>query len=157
DAVLNAGDTLSRSGSFVDPGTQDTWNATVDYGDGSGTQPLSLVDQDFNLSHTYGQSGTFPVTVKVTDDDGGGGTPTLLVTVTNGGPTSTVVGDQHVQTLQSVKLAPLGTSVYPNFGPAEVFTFSINWGDGTPTDQGTATITTPGGPGQPTAGAFNGS
>src|SRR5262249_52958145 len=45
----------------------------------------------------------------------------------------------------------------PNFGPAEVFTFSINWGDGTPTDQGTATITTPGGPGQPTAGAFNGS
>src|SRR5262249_50940454 len=56
-AVLSVGDSLSRTGSFTDPGP-DTWTATVDYGDGSGVQPLALnPDQTFTLSHTYTASG----------------------------------------------------------------------------------------------------
>src|SRR5690606_2796907 len=40
---------------------------------------------------------------------------------------------------------------------SEKFTYSINWGDGTPIDSGPATIDVPGGPGVPTQGSFDGS
>ena len=52
----------SSSGSFTDPGA-DTWTATVDYGDGSGVQALTLTDKTFNLSHTYADNGSYTVTV----------------------------------------------------------------------------------------------
>lgn len=65
-ASLITGETYSTSGSFADPGT-DTWTATVDYGDGSGTQPLSLAGKSFSLSHTYTAPGSFTVTVTVSD------------------------------------------------------------------------------------------
>src|SRR5206468_11286199 len=42
DASGVRGQTLNYSGSFADPGSADTWAATVDYGDGSGPQPLAL-------------------------------------------------------------------------------------------------------------------
>ena len=35
DATIAAGATLARPGSFSDPGSLDSWTATVDYGDGS--------------------------------------------------------------------------------------------------------------------------
>jgi DNA/RNA endonuclease G (NUC1) len=65
-ANLIAGETYRSSGSFTDPG-RDTWSATVDYGDGSGSQSLSLVDKTFALSNTYTRQGTFTVTVTVND------------------------------------------------------------------------------------------
>src|SRR5262249_36468566 len=58
DATINEGDTLSRIGSFTDPGP-DSWTATVDYGDGSDLQPLALnPDGTFNLSHVYADNGS---------------------------------------------------------------------------------------------------
>lgn len=81
DATINEGDTYSSSGSFSDPG-DDTWTATVNYGDGSGDQPLMLnSDKSFSLSHTYTDNGVYTVTVTVTDDDTGTGSDTLQVTV----------------------------------------------------------------------------
>ena len=44
-------------------------DATVNYGDGSGTAALSLVGKTFSLSHVYAAAGTFTVTVRVSDDD----------------------------------------------------------------------------------------
>ncbi len=41
DETIVEGGTFSSSGSFTDPGT-DTWTATVNYGDGSGAQSLTL-------------------------------------------------------------------------------------------------------------------
>ena len=83
DATVAAGATLSRPGSFSDPGSLDSWTATVDYGDGSGTQPLLLpgLDHSFQLLHTYTSAGQFTLTVTVTDDDGGAGSDTVTVTV----------------------------------------------------------------------------
>ncbi|HET9667624.1 MAG TPA: DUF11 domain-containing protein, partial [Desertimonas sp.] len=83
DATIAAGGTLSRPGSFSDPGSLDSWTATVDYGDGSGTQPLLLpsLDHSFQLLHTYASVGQFTVTVTVTDDDGGAGSDAVTVTV----------------------------------------------------------------------------
>ncbi len=79
-ASLLPGDTYAASGSFTDPGA-DTWTATVDYGDGTGTEPLALSGQTFSLSHVYAVGGTFTVTVSVRDDDGGVGTSRATVAV----------------------------------------------------------------------------
>ncbi len=70
-ATLLPGETYSASGSFTDPGA-DSWTATVNYGDGSGTQTLALAAKQFSLTHTYSTAGDFTVTVRVTDDDATG-------------------------------------------------------------------------------------
>ena len=55
DGAVDEGSAFIRSGSFTDPGA-DNWTGTVDYGDGSGVQPLTLKsDKTFDLSHTYGR------------------------------------------------------------------------------------------------------
>jgi DNA/RNA endonuclease G (NUC1) len=67
-ATLLPGETYNASGSFTDPGA-DVWSATVDFGDGSGTNPLALSGKSFTLLHTYLAAGIFTVTVAVSDDD----------------------------------------------------------------------------------------
>jgi large repetitive protein len=79
-ATLLPGETYSATGSFADPGP-DSWTATVNYGDGSGTQPLALSGMGFSLGHSYAAAGTYTVTVTVTDDGGLVGTRTATVTV----------------------------------------------------------------------------
>ena len=87
------GSTFTRSGSFTDPGA-DTWSATVNYGDGSGVEPLTLgAGKTFNLSHLYTDGlSTHTITVVVTDDDLDSGTDTIVITVTNVAPTIAVSG-----------------------------------------------------------------
>lgn len=70
--VSSSGD-FSASGSFTDPGA-DTWSGTVNYGDGSASQPLTLqANKTFTLQHAYSSYGTFTVRVCIVDDDGGSG------------------------------------------------------------------------------------
>ncbi len=84
-ATIVAGQSFISSGSFADPG-QDTWTATVSYGDGSGTQALALSGKTFQLSHLYGTAGTYSVTVTVTDDDGAPGVGQATVIVRSAQP-----------------------------------------------------------------------
>jgi hypothetical protein len=79
-ASLIAGESYAASGSFGDPGN-DVWAATVDYGDGSGAQPLSLSGKSFSLSHGYASAGIFHVTVAVGDDGGASGSALATVNV----------------------------------------------------------------------------
>lgn len=79
-ATMNEGATYSENGSFTDSDST-SWTATVDYGDGSGTQPLTLTGMNFSLSHVYSTHGTYTVTVSVTDNQGATGTATATVTV----------------------------------------------------------------------------
>ena len=81
DQTVDEDDTISSAGSFTDPGA-DSWTATVDYGDGSGVQPLSLnQDKTFDLGHEYANNGSYTVEACVTDDDGGSGCNSFDVTV----------------------------------------------------------------------------
>jgi len=81
DLTLGQGHTLTRWGSFVDPGA-DTWTATVDYGDGSGPQPLHLKgNRTFHLVHHYAAPGRYRVVVVVRDSDGAAGMATFRVNV----------------------------------------------------------------------------
>ncbi|RPI34794.1 MAG: PKD domain-containing protein, partial [Chloroflexota bacterium] len=59
-ATINEGSTYISSGTFSDSGAADTFpNAVVDYGDGTGSQSLTLTGNTFNLSHTYADNGSF--------------------------------------------------------------------------------------------------
>ena len=82
DATIILGNLYSASGSFSDP-DPNNWTATVDYGDGSGAQPLTLTDNTFTLDHVYATAGTgtFTVSVAIDDGDGGQGGDMLEVTV----------------------------------------------------------------------------
>jgi hypothetical protein len=80
------GPTLTYSGSFSDPGAHDTFTAAVNYGDGTGGQPLTLnSDKTFNLSHVYATAGTYNLTVTVTDENNGVGAQTVQVVFNQAG------------------------------------------------------------------------
>ena len=134
DATLDEGGTFTGTGSFTDPGTTDTWTATVDYGDGSGSQTLTLnPDNTFDLSHVYETSGTFPVTVTVTDDDGGAGTGSFVVTAINAPPVASVSGPSI-----GVRGQPLPYTLSATDSQADMdagFTFDVDWGDGSAVEQ----------------------
>ncbi len=130
DVTLNEGDVLSRGGSFGDP-SADTWTATVNYGDGSASQPLALnADKTFALGHTYLDSGVYTVTVRVTDDDGTAGVGTFRATVNDVPPTAGVSGPSA-----SVRGQPqtftLGAQESSSLEQAAGFGYAIDWGDGT--------------------------
>jgi hypothetical protein len=88
DSSISEGQTFSTSGSFTDADSS-SWTASVDYGDGSGVQPLPLTAQSFTLNHLYSSAGTYNVVVSVTDDQSAVGTSTATITVIAPTPTPT--------------------------------------------------------------------
>ncbi len=82
DTTIYTTAAYTGSGSFTDAGA-DSWTGTVNYGDGSGNQTLTLSGSSFNLSHTYATDGQYTVTVNITDDEGTVGTGSFVVTVDN--------------------------------------------------------------------------
>jgi|GEM_PF-6823430 len=68
EGIVETGSTLIRDGSFTDPGSTGTFTATVDYGDGSGAQALSLTsERRFTLAHVYQTAGQYTVVVTIVD------------------------------------------------------------------------------------------
>jgi N-acetylneuraminic acid mutarotase len=81
DSITNLGNTYTAYGSFTDPDSN-SWTATVDYGDGSGTQSLTpLTNMGFTLNHIYNSPGSYTVTINITDNQGAIGTANTTVTV----------------------------------------------------------------------------
>jgi hypothetical protein len=69
-ATFSAGNTYSATGTITDPGLDDTFTATVDWGEGSGPASLPVTDNSISLNHVYATPGYYNLVVKVTDDDG---------------------------------------------------------------------------------------
>jgi YVTN family beta-propeller protein len=120
------GGTFSGSGSFTDPGA-DTWSATVNYGDGSGTQPLALSGKTFALSHAYADDGSYTVSVTVADDDGGSHTAQALVTVTNVAPVVNAGPDATID--EGGTFSSAGSFADPG---ADTWSATVTYGDGAP-------------------------
>jgi PKD repeat protein len=112
-------------GGFYDPGQQDTWTATVNYGDGTGEQPLALTSSFITLSHVYANNGAYTVTLTVRDDDGGVGTVTRQVNVYNAPP---VVSASGGIINEGSTFTSLGSFTDPG---ADTWTARVNYGDGT--------------------------
>ena len=74
---------------FTDPGTLDSHQATVDWGDG--TVEEAEVEEDAGTgsvaaTHTYDLPGSYPVAVCVTDDDGATACTALVLTIASSPP-----------------------------------------------------------------------
>lgn len=69
DGSIATGQTFMQTGSFTDPGVNDTWTGTVNYGDGSGVVPLTINSstKTFQLNHAYTQSGLFDIAIVIND------------------------------------------------------------------------------------------
>ena len=130
------GQDRSFSGSFSDPGSADTWTATVNFGDGSGDQPLTLnADKTFSFHHTYVNVGTYTITVTVRDDDGGIGTASRQIAISvvelqvnpcDPDTTDLVVGGTTGD--DTISFAPVG-----NTGAVEVMLNGVSLGAYSPT------------------------
>ena len=130
--TVNEGEALQGCGSFTDRGSNQ-WSATVDYGDGSGTQPLALAsDNTFALSRIYADEGQYDILVMVKDGEGGVGSLGQTVTIVNAAPVVTSVTSDPV---------PIGTSMtvaaeFTDSGILDTHTAVWQWGDGTPDTPG---------------------
>ena len=89
---------VTVTGLVSDPGWLDPLTASIDWGDGTGPQPLGGTVENtrpdatlaFSAQHTYGDDGVFTVTVCAADDDTVGNCSLALATVTNVAPTATI-------------------------------------------------------------------
>jgi PKD repeat protein len=70
---------ITFTGSQTDPGSQDTFTYSWDFGDGD----TSLMQ---NPTHSYDDDAEYTLTLTVTDDDGGSDTDMIEVTINNAAP-----------------------------------------------------------------------
>ena len=115
-------------------------------------------------SHNYPDNATYDGTLTLSGSSGTPVTANFQETITNAAPVLTVVGDQAATVGQALSLTDLGAFTdagfdNPSGSPAtmESFTFTVDWGDGSSVDSGSATIDTTGSAGTATAGSFDGS
>ena len=123
DAEIDEGGTFSQNGSFTDPDAN-SWTATVDYGDGSGVQPVTLVGKTFSLSHLYTDNGTYNVTVTV-DDGTASGSDGVVVTVNNVAPVVSAGADATIN--EGGTFAQNGSFTDPG---TDTWTATVDYGDG---------------------------
>ena len=129
------------SGTFTDPANalDQPYTAVVNWGDATtsaavvsgGANPFNY---SFSGNHTYAQSGSFNVTISVTDKDGGTGTSAAtVVTVANIAPTvgTPAVSPSGVPLNVSTPFSVTGTFTDPAGALDQPFTAVVNWGDST--------------------------
>jgi VCBS repeat-containing protein len=121
DTVLSQGAAGAWGGAFADAGL-DPCTVTVDYGDGTGPQPLAFnADRSFRLDHAYPALGTYRVTVSVTDREGAVGSQSFAVRVVDTTPPRvvSVVPSVRRQTFTKVVVGfsePVGAAGATNLG-----------------------------------------
>jgi uncharacterized delta-60 repeat protein len=125
------GGTFSRAGTITDLDVNDVLTATVNYGDGTGGQPLSVDSGDFQLEHMYADDGEFQVRVVVTDSQGASVSETVLVSVTNIAPTLNISGSATVNEGSTYALNLAASDP----GEDTISEWRIDWGDGSPAQQ----------------------
>jgi FtsP/CotA-like multicopper oxidase with cupredoxin domain len=135
--AIDEGDPLNVAATFVDPGDDDPYTATIDYGDGSGpqavtptlTNPAPPQAGTVSGSFQYGDNGTFTVSVTVTDEDGASGSANFDVTVSNLDPDAIIGNTAPVMADINVPIAFDGALTDPGSDDlASTWTFD----DGSP-------------------------
>lgn len=152
DKNANEGANFNINGlfNFTDADSGDTHTAMVDWGDGSGVQPITVVPNSgggtINGSHTYVDDGNYTLMVRVIDNQGGGDEQTIQVNVKNIPPTLIVASNQTALEDAPLNLTGSGPSslgLFVDPGILDVHTATVNWGDGSPVES-PAIIAAPG-------------
>ena len=129
------GQAFTASANFTDPGYgsgAETYTCTVDYGDGSGPQAGAVSGNSCRgSSHTYLVTGTYIVTVAVSDSNGGTSSASKTVSVLN-------VAPSIVKVTATPAVAKTGTTVtasasFADPGTSERYAATWDWGDGSRT------------------------
>jgi PKD repeat protein len=167
--IINEGGAVNLVVTFDDPGTLDTHQYEITWGDGLVTTGTAT-GRSFSANHVYADNGTYAVYVKVIDDDGGVANGSAAVFVANVAPNLTVVGPQTVNEGALLSLTNIGQFTDPGFNnplnagnvlnggqTTEEFAYEIDWGDGTAVESGVPAIDQVGGAGVATAGSFDAS
>lgn len=130
-----------------DPGWLDTLTVTIDWGDGSGPQPVAggtsenvrpNATRTIAAQHVYGDNGTYTITVCATDDDEAtGACPTTQVTIANVTPAAAVdesgaVLINGVPTILASAGDPQALSGRVTDPGSDDLTLTWAWGDGSP-------------------------
>jgi 1-phosphatidylinositol phosphodiesterase len=149
-SVINENGVAVISGTIDDPGTQDTFDVVLDWGDGTNetfTRPASTTGtQTFERTHLYlddEPTGTpaddYTVSINVVDVDDGEGIGQTTVTVNNVDPVAVIdaIVDEAGNVIgQDVDIALVGlelgvTASFTDIGTLDTHTVTFNWGDGT--------------------------
>lgn len=132
------GQTFSFQGTFTDPGVEDTFVLSINWGDGSPIQNVNLPagSTTFSVDHTWlddNPTGTNSdlgtISFSLTDDDTGTDSDSATYLISNVAPV-----------LNSVTLTPSlienGTATlsgtYSDVGLTDTHTLQVDWGDGSP-------------------------
>ena len=144
DTSINEGGSYAANGSFTDPNST-SWTATVDYGDGSGSQPLTLSGMNFALNHQYKDEGTYTVIVSITNNQAATGASIATITVNNATPSvGTITG---VSSTVKINTSITASANFTDQGVLDTHAAQWNWGDGNTT---TGTVTESNGSGSVT-------
>ena len=130
DATANVGaSTTFALATFTDPGftsstagTQETFTATVDWGDGSPVETITgvtvvngspgvLTTGSISADHVYAAAGVFTVAVTISDDDGESNSTTLNIEVNADDPTGACLPDIDFDRGLAGGMLPAGTIV----------------------------------------------
>jgi N-acetylneuraminic acid mutarotase len=87
EQTISEGELYTEEVSFDDPDST-SWTGTIDYGDGSGVEPIEVFEQGtyFMPYHIYTQAGVYTVTATITDNQGASGIFNATITVENTDP-----------------------------------------------------------------------
>ena len=129
DETVDEGSVFHLAGSF-DDNDDDTWDVIVQFGDGSSSSRLVPEGRTFAGSHVFAQSGTYNVTVTVTDADAAWVRTTFPVAVDNVVPMVEAGGDIAVDPGETVT-----RTVFITDPGAETWSVAIDWGDLLPPQQ----------------------
>src|SRR5713101_3719407 len=133
---INKNDSVMLTGSFTDPGSQDSHVVTIDWGDGSAATTMSLATGVllFSATHRYlddNPSGTpsdnYTISVTVMDEAGGAASATTTIQVDNVPPLFSSVA--ITPSIFANGTATLTGSFFDP-GALDTFTLAVDWGDG---------------------------
>jgi hypothetical protein len=128
------GQAIVATASFTDPGygSAETYSCTVDYGDSSGPQTGTVSGSSCQgSSHTYKLTGTYVVTLTVSDSNGGTSSASKTVSVSNVAPI--IVKVTATPSLTKIGSTVTASASFTDPGTSEKYTATWDWGDGSTT------------------------
>jgi PKD repeat protein len=175
DQVVDDGEPVSFLGEFSDPGfnnplnpegeVEESFSFVIDWGDGTvevGIPPDVTTGSpgvpstgSFPGQHVYAEPGVYTVRVTINDDDGGTSFQEFTVTIRPADLTLIVPPDQRLNEGANLSLPNIGVFIDPSPAGAELYSYTIDWGDGMHSE-GVA-VAMPAGEGDVFQGSFGGS